>query len=434
MRRALGVTLGLACTACALFLPTPDDSVRLADWQHKTVSLRQLEFKHSVELRWVARDEMPQVLTAEAGEELEPTRVAQERDALAALGALSQQVDLGKEMLALYSSQAAGIYSATRNTLFVSDDMSGRLKALLLDPIVVHELTHALQDQNFPQILDFLLGLRREDDVSRALSGTIEGDATVTMFGAFPGGANADKLQLAERSRDAMLAQLDDKDTEVGRAPRLLAVDLVFPYAYGTVAAARRFERAGNAGLDAALLDPPLASVQLLHPETRGREIEFVRLPLDALRAHEPLAGCAFEEDNVAGALTARVIFEETLKGDALESLVASWRGDRYALLQCGAKAELLWLTRWESPAAAARFADAYRALAPGIAARTSLSGPADVVVREKTALVLTPALRPFTEEILSGASVRGYLDLRAWVADACFPESQCPTRAAKTP
>ena len=248
MRRALGVTLGLACTACALFLPTPDDSVRLADWQHKTVSLRQLEFKHSVELRWVARDEMPQVLTAEAGEELEPTRVAQERDALAALGALSQQVDLGKEMLALYSSQAAGIYSATRNTLFVSDDMSGRLKALLLDPIVVHELTHALQDQNFPQILDFLLGLRREDDVSRALSGTIEGDATVTMFGAFPGGANADKLQLAERSRDAMLAQLDDKDTEVGRAPRLLAVDLVFPYAYGTVAAARRFERAGNAG------------------------------------------------------------------------------------------------------------------------------------------------------------------------------------------
>ncbi len=429
MRRVLGVALGLSCAACALFGPTPDDAVRLAEWQRKTVSLRGLEFKHGVELRWVTREEMPQVLSYEAGEELEPTRVAQERDVLAALGALSPKVDLGKEMLALYSSQAAGIYSASRNTLFVSDDMSGALKALLLDPIVVHELTHALQDQNFPQILDLLLGLRREDDVARALSGTIEGDATVTMFGAFPGGANADKVELAERARDAMLAQLDDGDSEVGRAPRLLAVDLVFPYAYGTVTAARGYAREGDAGLDAELRDPPLASVQLLHPETRRSEIEFVRLPLDALRVHEPIARCAFQEDNVAGALTARVIFESTLKGDALESLVSSWRGDRYALLDCDGKWELLWLTRWESAPAAKRFAVAYGALAPGIAARTSLSGAAEVTVRDKTALVLTPNLRPFADEILAGAEIRSYTDFKAWVAGKCFPESACPTR-----
>jgi hypothetical protein len=434
MRRVLGVALGLSCAACALFLPTPDDATRLAAWQRQAVSLRELEFKHGVEFRWVTREEMPKLLTEEAGADLEPTRVAQERDVLAAIGALAPDVDLAKETLALFASQAAGVYSATRNTLFVMDDLKGPLRGLLLDPIVVHELTHALQDQNFPQILDFMLGLHREDDLIRALSGTVEGDASITMFGAFPGAADANRLEVAQRTRDAMLAELENKDSEIGRAPRLLAVGLIFPYAYGTVLAAERFEAGGNASLDQALVDPPLASLQLLHPETRGSEIEFVRLPLDALRAHDGISRCEFHEDNVAGALTARVIFETTLKGDALESLVSSWRGDRYLMLACDGKSELVWFTRWDSPSAAARFAEAYRSLTPGIAARTSLSGPAEVTVRDKTALVLTPKLRPFAREILADATVRGYRDLRTWVSDGCFPETACPTRESRTP
>ena len=54
MRRALGVALALSCAACALFVPTPDDAARLAEWQRKTVSLRQLEFARRVELRWAS--------------------------------------------------------------------------------------------------------------------------------------------------------------------------------------------------------------------------------------------------------------------------------------------------------------------------------------------------------------------------------------------
>jgi len=82
----------------------------------------------------------------------------------------------------------------------------------------------------------------------------------------------------------------------------------------------------------------------------------------------------------------------------------------------------------------AAGFADAYRELAPGIAARTSLSGPAEVVVREKTALVLTPGLRPHADEILGAAEIRNYAAFKAWVADGCFPEGACPTSASRTP
>ncbi|MFI5316415.1 MAG: hypothetical protein ACHQ6T_11995 [Myxococcota bacterium] len=433
MRRALTLALAVSCAACALFLPTPDDATRLAEWQRKTVSLRGLDFSRPVALHWTSRDEMPEVLRFEAADELEPARVAEERDGYAALGALAPDVDLGKELLALYASQAAGVYSPRRNTLFVADDMSGALKSLLLEPIVVHELTHALQDQNFPQVLDFLLGLDREDDVARALSGTIEGDASVTMLGAFPGASRENSVELAESLRSGLLAEVDKPDSEMGRAPRLLAVGLVFPYAYGTVVAARRYQAEGTAGLDAELADPPLATLRILRPDTRA-PVEFVRLGLGALRAAPATAACTVGEDNVAGAVTLRVLFEATRKGGDLDTLLEGWRGDRYVKLSCGAKWELVWLTRWSSRESAQRFAAAYRELAPAIAARTPLSGTAEVVVRDATALVVTPGARPGADELLRASEIRSYLDFKAWVADGCFPETACPTHASRMP
>jgi len=426
MRRALAVSLALGCAACASLWPFGDDARRLAEWQHKTVSLRGLEFERDVALRWVTRDDLPALLRDEAGDELEPARVTDEHDSYAALGALDPGVDLAKETMALYESQLAGLYSPKRNTLFVSDDMRGPLKSFLLDSIVVHELTHALQDQHFPETLHLMLDLDGEDDLVRALSGTVEGDASITMVGALPGGAKAETVEVADELRDSMLAELDKPDSDIGRAPRLLAVGLVFPYAYGTVAAARLYEQNGNAGLDSALRDPPLSTVQVLHPGIRG-PIDFIRLPLDELRADPATAACTQGRPNVAGALTMRVLFEATLKGDALEKMVSAWRGDRFVRLDCGGKWELFWLTRWDSAESAQRFAAAYGARAAEIAGRTRLSGPVALTVSGSSALAVTPGLRGRVDELLHAAEIRSYPDFRAWLADGCFPEKACP-------
>jgi hypothetical protein len=432
VRRALAAALfALLCAGCAALWPFGDDAKRLAEWQHKTVSLRGLEFERDVTLRWVTRDELPALLREEAGSDLQPERVVDARDSYVALGALAPDVDLEKEMLALYESQVAGLYSPKRNTLFVSDEMRGPLKSFLLEPIVVHELTHALQDQHFPETLHLMLDLDGEDDVVRALSGTVEGDASFTMFGASPAGPSAKTVELADLVRDQMLAELAKPDSDVGRAPRLLAVGLVFPYAYGTVAAAELYQAQGNPGLDAALRNPPLSTVQVLHPALRT-SIDFIRLPLDELKADPATAACAQGAPNVAGALTLRVLFEPTQKGDALERLVSAWRGDRYVRLDCGDKWELVWLTRWDSAESAQRFAAAYGAQAAGIAGRTKLSGPVVLTVSGSTALAVTPGVRAQTDELLHASEIRSYGDFRAWLADGCFPEKGCPPREAQ--
>jgi len=427
MRRGWVLAAALCCASCALFRPEPDDATRLAEWQAQASSLRGLMFKRSVELRWVDEVQMKDVLVEEAGHDLEPARVEPQRDALAALGALAPDTDLVVEILALYSSQTAGIYSPKRHTLFVNRSKMGGLQSYVTGPIVVHELTHALQDQNFPDVLDLMLGLEHEDDVGRALSGTIEGDATVTMLGAFAG-ANPEtkRLEVAEHLRDEMLKQLDDPESEFGRAPRLLAVSLLFPYAYGTVIAAQRWDEAGNAGLDSELIDPPLATLHILRPQTRGA-VEFVRLPAAALERAG--AGCTVDYTNVAGAVLLRVLFEKSLPPAERDALLDGWRGDRYAKLACGDRWELVWLTRWSSRESAQRFASAYGALAPEIAARTPLSGPAEIVVRDRTALVVTPGVRAQADALLRGAEIRSYARFVDWVADQCFPDNACPSR-----
>ena len=140
-------------------------------------------------------------------------------------------------------------------------------------------------------------------------------------------------------------------------------------------------------------------------------------------------SGCSVDYTNVAGAVLLRVLFEQSLPPSERDALLAGWRGDRYAKLGCGEKWELVWLTRWSSPESAQRFAAAYGALAPGIAAHTPLRGPAEIVVRDRTALVVTPGLRAQADALLRGAEIRSYSRLVDWLADQCFPDTVCPSR-----
>jgi hypothetical protein len=122
-----------------------------------------------------------------------------------------------------------------------------------------------------------------------------------------------------------------------------------------------------------------------------------------------------------------RVLLESTQKSDALEQLVSAWRGDRFVRLDCGEKWELVWLTRWDSPESAERFAAAYGARAAEIAGRTRLSGPVAFTVSGSSALAVTPGLRDRADELLHASEIRSYGDFRAWLADGCFPEKGCP-------
>jgi hypothetical protein len=430
MRRAVWVAFVLASSAgCASFF-APTEDVRLAAWQAQASALRGHAFETPVELAWISRDEVPGTIRAELAGVVTAEDLRRYRDGYAALGLFPVGLDFLDAMLALSADQLAGLYSPRRKTLFVLDSLrddsssAGPGQSL----IVVHELVHALQDQHFPEPLALLTRLRHQDDVIAAISAVLEGDATFTMLGADPslGGTDGRTTQNAALVKKSMLAELDANHGAMAEAPRLLRESLIFPYAWGTPLAAQRFAENGNAGLDAALGDPPLSTLRVFAPADTD-PIEFVRLPEAELGQRLAGRGCTLGDDNVVGALTLRVLFDEYGSPGQGASLMHGWSGDRYLQIDCGATWELVWLTRWDSAEAAASFAPAYTAIAPAIATKSQLSGVPIVVLRDRTALVVTPGLAEAADWLIDASEIRSYRTFVQWRQDGCFPETPCP-------
>ena len=218
----------------------------------------------------------------------------------------------------------------------------------------------------------------------------------------------------------------------MAKAPRLLRESLIFPYAWGTPLSARRFAERGQrrprrraaraAALDAARSSRP----------TTATPSSSCACPKPELASRSPARSCTLGDDNVAGALTLRTLFAEYGTPEQGEALMHGWSGDRYLQIDCGGTWELVWLTRWDSAEAAARFAKAYSGIASRVRANSPLSGTPFVVLRDRTALVITPGLaspRRLVDRRERGARLRR---LRAVARGRVLSRAPVPGRGRK--
>ena len=414
----LGVwALGAACVG----LPTLREDPRIEAWKDQAAELRGLHFVEPVRFRWLDLDETREVIRSELeasyGEERD-----RYRDAYVALGTLPPGIDLVETLLALYEEQLLGLYSPRKRTMYVV----GASSLARVGPIVVHEFVHALQHQHFGRTLTIALKLRRNDDLVSAIGAALEGDASLTMLGVESGSSLRRDVPSAERIRASFREGLTHPRGVMARVPVLLRAGLVFPYAEGTLYAARRYTSGGNAALDQALRNAPLSTAEFYFPG-HDPPVEFLDHPQRQLAERLATRGCELGADNVAGVLTIDALFEHHAGAGEREDLMRAWRGDRFLQVSCGATWELVWLTRWSSTAAAGEFARQYREIASAIAQLAPLSGTPVVVLDGRSALVLTPGLIDQAGSVLAGTEIRSYEDFEAWLADACFPESPCP-------
>jgi hypothetical protein len=230
-----------------------------------------------------------------------------------------------------------------------------------------------------------------------------------------------------------MLADLASPSGALARAPFLIRLSVIAPYAHGVMLAAQRYLEGGNAALDALLEDGPLSTAELFDPKPEVEQVStttFVGLPLDELaRALEPLR-CEIGHHNVAGSMTLLALFEahgETA-ADA-ESLSRGWSGDRFVRVDCPGGAELLWLTFWRSETAAERFAASYASIAPELAGNAPLAGVPTVDRAGTSVLVVTPGLAPVASLAREKSVVKSYSQLSEWLEDRCLGEDGgCPS------
>src|ERR1700676_1137024 len=165
---------------------------RMPELVRAAESYRGLKLERRVPWGRVSEPELRREVIAEFREDLPPRRLAEVELGLKAFGLIPESMDLGTYVPELLISQIAGFYDPHRKSLAVVDRPGGllgreagaRLGAEMAhkmeDGLLVHELTHAIQDQHFD--LDRLSDPDPLSDGGVARLALVEGDATLVMM------------------------------------------------------------------------------------------------------------------------------------------------------------------------------------------------------------------------------------------------------------
>ena len=342
---------------------------------------------------------------------------------LQAFGLLPADLDLARYYPELLTSQVAGYYDPEGKYLsIVHRDGSllgaaaeglGQEAEKLEDMVIVHELTHALQDQHFN--LEAFTEADPLSDAGVARLALVEGDAALTMFDFYVGMPmesvpGADQALAALDSEKLLAAGADlPGGRELAEAPAWLRETLLFSYLQGYSFCVNVRQKGGQALLDYAFRqDPPRSSEQILHPEKwHTRRDDPVAVSWPDLSGRLP--GFRKVTEGELGELGIRILLRGNMKDAGQASAAAAgWGGDRFALYEKDGRRVLAWITEWDTEADAKEALAAAKRLGEGW--RVDLAAPRRLVAlrwarRGEAAgllagLAAAPARRPENRDI----------------------------------
>ncbi len=374
--------------------PLPASCQHVAELMQAAEKYRGLHARATVPAGSLSPRRLRAEIVESMPEDYPPAELRALEVSLKAFGLIPETMDLRRYLPDLLSSQVAGFYDPDRKFLALVDLPRGGKRGMpdnSEDVTLVHELTHALQDQAFD--------LRRfEDrdplsDGGTARTALVEGDATLTMLDFSLGGSletlpgvdavlttmQQDPEKLVDSSPDLPGAR------EMAAAPPWIRDTLVFSYFQGAAFCVSARRRGGQALLDYAFTtDPPRSTEQILHPEKwHTRRDDPILLKLPDLAAELP--GYRKAAEGEMGELSLRIFLREGLKdAERANRAAAGWGGDRFAVYEDGEKGaagrRVVWITEWDTETDAGEFRDALAAMPALLGWHVESAGPTRVL------------------------------------------------------
>ena len=278
---------------------------------------------------------------------------------LRALGLLDAADDQGPGG-ELDPDTVAGFYDTETKELVVR----GTRLTPFVRQVLVHELTHALDDQHFD--LDRSLV---DDEAAMAFEALVEGDAVVVESRYLA------SLPEAERQEAAAEEEATFGGAGAGRIPDIVLELGAFPYRDGPRLVSALLAAGGPARLDAAFRSPPVSSAEVLHPE------RFLDGPGRA-RVPRVVADGRVVDDGVLGEVILRLVLAGPLPRDRAADAAAGWAGDRYVAWSAGGRTCLRATVVMDNAAEAAELAAGLRQWAGATVDPVSTRPPAVTVTR----------------------------------------------------
>ena len=287
-------------------------------------------------------------------DDMQPAEQRQaEQEVAKLLGLIPVGMDLEATMFEFLESQVGGFYEPSEETFYVVDTFS---EPGILRVILVHELTHALDDQMFG--IDTILAplLKTNSDAAVAFHAVVEGSGTTVMNQwVLP------RIMRGEISPDELAKAGSAGDFE--GMPEYIWLPLMHSYLQGAAFLARTdnilagsMAKPPAGDIDRAFHSPPRSTEQVLHPEKYWDEDKLdephaIELDLSALAS-----GWSLLKQDTLGEVNLGLFTRAPSDRQEFSALpeftndaAAGWGGDRFALLGNEDARILHLVTSWDS-------------------------------------------------------------------------------------
>ncbi len=283
---------------------------------------RGLTFLHPVEVRFLEKAEFTREVTADKADldQKEREEIRQATGQLRAIGLITGDVDLFDAVNDATGGGTLAFYSFEDERITIR----GASLTLASQATLVHELTHALQDQHFA-IGDRLEELREKDAANSeesVLDAIIEGDAerVATLY----------RESLDTKARAALdkseKAQRDEATSDLKGIPKAVLTIISSPYTLGQSLMQTVAEDGGNKAIDALYRDTPTHDTALYDPfQVIAGDLGAEEVPTPAVQDGEKEV-----DSGEFGALTWYFMLAERVPLLEAVDVVDGWGGDSY--------------------------------------------------------------------------------------------------------
>lgn len=346
---AWGVTAAAADSRglCAQIQPIAEELHRISG----------MPLKHPVPCDYITKDKVNEFLQKRVKDVAKPEDLRAEELTLKMFGLVPADFDLAKNTVDLLTEQAAAFYDYEKKKLFITDTTPGDTQ----QPVLAHELAHAIADQNYG-LSRYIKQGRKSDDGSSARMAVMEGQATWLMSEFL-----ARRTGQSLKTSPGMLATMSSmNEADSGQfpvfdnSPLYLRMTLVFPYTKGMLFQHALFDRDGQYGFAEVFLKPPVSTQQILHPEKYFNGVKPTQPALP-----EPKLGKGYKGlvGGTLGELDHQVLLEQYSGKEKAAELAPHWRGCNFELVENTKEKRvvLLYAVEWDTEEAAREYFAAHR-------------------------------------------------------------------------
>ncbi|HVI11103.1 MAG TPA: hypothetical protein VND65_22665 [Candidatus Binatia bacterium] len=328
---------------------------------------------NAVKRRLVAKEDVEKYTAGRLAKEEFTQRFAQAELSMKKLGFMPRDFNL-KEFLVKSNGQGvAGYYDPETKTISLLNWVPPDRQ----EPILAHELTHALQDQNYD--LTAWMGAARKaedngstDDGAIARKAVVEGQAMVVYvdYALKPMGRTLEDTPglIYQMEEPVVKAAIDSQ--LMHDAPMIMREMGHFSYQEGLIFEGELLHKGGKKMAFAGVFArPPKNSHQVLQPETyiEGEKLPPVHIP----DMKNVLSEYELYDSGGIGELDVRALLKQYGGRKAADDVSSAWQGGAYAtyhrkdkpvtdISPGTADLGLLYVSRWKTPQAAERWARFY--------------------------------------------------------------------------